>query len=139
MASPLPPRFRLPSGARICAWLLLTLGAFFACSAAARITLMVAGRTARGHVQYSVRAYGLSRGSIYRVHYAFEIEGRPWTGSSETAATAAPMGYVYVRYLAWLPQINGPANLGYLSLGLVARLLATGLLSGAALVLLRPR
>lgn len=139
MALRLPVWFRPPSGARICAWLLLTLGVFFTCSAVARTALMVVGDSTRGRVQYSVRAYGLSRGSIYRVHYSFEAEGRPWNGTSETASESAPMGPMYVRYLSWLPQVNGPDSLGYLSVGLIARLLAASLLSGAALALLRPR
>jgi len=46
---------------------------------------------------------------------------------------------MYVRYLSWLPQVNGPDSLGYLTVGLIARLLAASLLSGAALALLRPR
>jgi hypothetical protein len=134
----LPPWFRPPSGARVCAWLLLILGVFFLCSTLARATLMLMGDSTRGRVQYSVRAYGMSRGSIYRVHYSFEAEGRPWDGVAQTVSADAPAGPLAIRYLPWLPQLNGPNSQGYLAVGLLARLLAATLLSAAALTLLRP-
>jgi len=122
---------------RLFAYALITAGAFLLASAAEQLFLMVAGNVTEGYIAYSVRAFGGSRGNIYRVYYGFYANRQEYEGSASAGAAHTPSGAVRVRYLPFYPKINGPADLGYLSLGLALRLLPGLFLPLPGIVLLR--
>jgi len=122
---------------RLFAYLLITAGAFLLASAAEQLFLMMAGSITEGRIAYSVRAYGGSRGNIYRVHYGFTANKQEYEGSASAGAAHTPSGSVRIRYLPFYPKINGPADLGYLALGVALRLLPGLFLPLPGIVLLR--
>ncbi len=112
---------------------LVCLGLFLSAWGASYLALAALGSERTGHIDYSVRRYGASRGTVYTVYYQFEVPGRgEYRGSASTGASRSPSGRLNVRYLSCWPSINHPGSTGLLLFYSVALLVPGALLAGAS-------
>jgi len=111
----------------------LCLGLFLAAWGASYLALAALGSERTGYIDYSVRRYGASRGTVYTVYYRFEVPGRgEYRGSASTGASRSPSGRLNIRYLGFWPSINHPGNTGQLFFYSVALLGPGALVAGVS-------
>jgi hypothetical protein len=117
---------------------LLALGLILLLVGAKYAALLVLGDTQNATVNYAVRRYGASRGTVYTVHYSFVVRGRgAYRGDASTGASSPPAGHLTIRYLSFYPSINHPGTKGLLAFYSLLSLLPGVLLVWCTAVALR--
>jgi hypothetical protein len=75
--------------------------------------LLLLGRPEQAIIEYSVRKYGASRGTSYRVHYVFQShEKLSYKGTVTVRRDYPPAGTIRVHYLPFWPALNFAGGIG---------------------------
>ena len=110
---------------------LVCLGFLLLAWGASYLALAALGQERTGVIDYSVRRYGASRGTVYTVYYQFQVPGQgEYHGSASTGAGHPPAGRLSIRYLSFWPGINHPGSTGLLLFYSAAFLVPGVLLAG---------
>jgi hypothetical protein len=92
---------------------LIACGIFLLLWSAKYAALMLFGVKDTATIEYSVRKYGASRGTSFRVHYRFVLpDGGTRDGTTSMRSDTAPTGTLRVRYLRFFPQLNCAGGTG---------------------------